>query len=470
MFEWRQHESAAESTVYVDELYERRRTSSGSEEHVFHVYAGGREVAQVTRAASTGTEEVRYLHRDQQGSVSLVTSSDGDVVTREDFGPFGERINLDGSRKEALMSGVSFGYTGHEHDDELGLINMRGRVYDPMARKFLTPDPIVSDVMVGGSWNPYSYVQNNPIRFVDPSGLCTTIFGFEIWGCGSGSDPTKDAGPKTPTGKPPAPEPQSPPAGAGGTLSTHSPAAPKETPAAGGTAPNVDGSRGTPSTSSPPRPQHKDEPAGVLLQFSAGGSWSEGDEPPRIIEQGVQGVPASPNQSTTGAGMEEFAEALELGGACAATGCVPFLVADTPREDLALSEEQLGNWTIVAGAGVVKLIPTTPPRAPTIDTAAVRFTQSSVKGTFSDGRTLQSTIDALKGPGGDAVAQAIPPIRIFKEGGVLKTLDNRRLLAFSESGRPVPYVWATPAELAAEAWKFTATPQQMGGWFIRVKP
>lgn len=100
----------------------------------------------------------------------------------------------------------------------------------------------------------------------------------------------------------------------------------------------------------------------------------------------------------------------------------------------------------------------------------MRFTQSSVKGTFSDDRTLQATIDALKGPGGDAVAQAIPPIRIFKEGGVLKTLDNRRLLAFSEAGRPVPYVWATPAEVAAEAWKFTATPQQMGGWFIRVKP
>lgn len=105
----------------------------------------------------------------------------------------------------------------------------------------------------------------------------------------------------------------------------------------------------------------------------------------------------------------------------------------------------------------------------TIDTAAVRFTQSSVKSTFSDGRTLQSTIDALKGPGGDALAREIPAIRIFEEGGVLKTLDNRRLLTFSEAGRAVPYTWASPAEIAAESWKFTATPQQMGGWFIRVK-
>jgi hypothetical protein len=107
--------------------------------------------------------------------------------------------------------------------------------------------------------------------------------------------------------------------------------------------------------------------------------------------------------------------------------------------------------------------------AATIDTAALRFTQSSVKGTFSDGRTLRSTIDALKGPGGDALAREIPAIRIFEAGGVLKTLDNRRLLAFSEAGRAVPYTWASPAEIAAESWKLTATPQQMGGWFIRVK-
>jgi filamentous hemagglutinin len=93
-----------------------------------------------------------------------------------------------------------------------------------------------------------------------------------------------------------------------------------------------------------------------------------------------------------------------------------------------------------------------------------------VKGTFADGRTLQSTIDALKGPGGDALAKSIPPIRIFEEAGVLKTLDNRRLLTFSQAERAVPYTWASPAEVAAESWKFTATPQQMNGWFIRVKP
>jgi hypothetical protein len=44
------------------------------------------------------------------------------------------------------------------------------------------------------------------------------------------------------------------------------------------------------------------------------------------------------------------------------------------------------------------------------------------------------------------------------------------LLVFSEAGGPVPYVWATPVEVANDAFNMTATPQQMGGWFVRVKP
>jgi RHS repeat-associated protein len=35
------------------------------------------------------------------------------------------------------------GYTGHEHDGEAGLINMRGRIYDPTFARFLTADPVI---------------------------------------------------------------------------------------------------------------------------------------------------------------------------------------------------------------------------------------------------------------------------------------------------------------------------------------
>ncbi|XXX76945.1 RHS repeat-associated core domain-containing protein [Sorangium sp. So ce134] len=48
---------------------------------------------------------------------------------------------------------------------------MRGRMYDPVIGRFLTPDPIVANPLSGQSLNPYSYVLNNPLAYVDPNGF-----------------------------------------------------------------------------------------------------------------------------------------------------------------------------------------------------------------------------------------------------------------------------------------------------------
>jgi RHS repeat-associated protein len=63
------------------------------------------------------------------------------------------------------------GFTGQEEDDDLGLVNMNGRIYDPALARFLMPDPLVSMRSPSQSWNRYSYADNSPLRFVDPSGL-----------------------------------------------------------------------------------------------------------------------------------------------------------------------------------------------------------------------------------------------------------------------------------------------------------
>ena len=66
---------------------------------------------------------------------------------------------------------VSRGFTRHEHMDRTGLIHMNGRMYDPRLGRFLSPDPIVGDPTSSQSWNLYSYVGNNPLSYVDPTGL-----------------------------------------------------------------------------------------------------------------------------------------------------------------------------------------------------------------------------------------------------------------------------------------------------------
>ncbi len=72
---------------------------------------------------------------------------------------------------DRFSSLTSAGFTGHESDGELGLVNMKGRMYDPRSGASLTMDPLVRAPISGQSWNPYSYVFNNPLSHVDQSGF-----------------------------------------------------------------------------------------------------------------------------------------------------------------------------------------------------------------------------------------------------------------------------------------------------------
>jgi len=62
------------------------------------------------------------------------------------------------------------GFTGHEHMDAFGLINMNGRMYDPVIGRFLSPDPFVPDATFTQDFNRYMYARNNPLSYIDPCG------------------------------------------------------------------------------------------------------------------------------------------------------------------------------------------------------------------------------------------------------------------------------------------------------------
>jgi RHS repeat-associated protein len=82
------------------------------------------------------------------------------------------------------------GFTGHRHDTDLDLIDMRGRLYDPAVRRFMQADPIISAPFFSEGLNPYSYTFNSPTNWVDPSGLaaecqtatCWSAAGIRMWG------------------------------------------------------------------------------------------------------------------------------------------------------------------------------------------------------------------------------------------------------------------------------------------------
>ncbi|WP_437576987.1 RHS repeat-associated core domain-containing protein [Sorangium sp. So ce887] len=161
-----------EETLYFGDLYERvTDAATGSAEHRYHVHSPERLVAIVTRGG-TG-EGTRYVHVDHLGSVDALTGEDGAVVERRSYDPFGRRRDpVWGEPVPASFSSeTTRGFTGHEGDDELGLVNMKGRMFDPRIGRFLTTDPIVQAPLSGQSWNPYSYVRNSPLNYVDPSGF-----------------------------------------------------------------------------------------------------------------------------------------------------------------------------------------------------------------------------------------------------------------------------------------------------------
>jgi RHS repeat-associated protein len=161
-----------EETLYFGDLYERvTRKSPPSTSHRYYIRSPERVVAVVTRGGDKpGT---LFVHVDHLGSVDVLTNEAGGVEERRSYDAFGQRRNpVWGQAPPASFSSKSTkGFTGHEDDEELGLVNMRGRIYDPKVGRFLTTDPIISNLYFGQSLNAYGYVLNNPLNYVDPSGF-----------------------------------------------------------------------------------------------------------------------------------------------------------------------------------------------------------------------------------------------------------------------------------------------------------
>lgn len=115
-----------------------------------------------------------YFVLDHLGSIAVTTDSSGTVLERLSYDAWGRRRNSDGSDNSAcsVASGTTRGFTGHEEIDAICLVNMNARIYDPTLGRFMSPDPVTETWYNQQVLNRYSYVGNNPLSFVDPTGLC----------------------------------------------------------------------------------------------------------------------------------------------------------------------------------------------------------------------------------------------------------------------------------------------------------
>ncbi|MDP9314519.1 MAG: hypothetical protein M3R24_27185, partial [Chloroflexota bacterium] len=230
-----------ETTLYVSGLWEEE-IPSGTMRYQFALQ--GQVIGQRTVSSTSNT--MLYLHNDHLGSVSMATDGSGTMVSQQDFTPWGEV-------RRGGMPQTSLNYTGQKRDDT-GLLYYHARYYDPALSRFISADSIVpgsasgsmsgtalkpltvdfhepgflnglngenrqpfwfqmsSQVrqQAGSPWGPvnaqalnrYSYVQNSPLKYTDPTGhkACAQGACYESTGGGVGGGCPRCGAPQQPGG------------------------------------------------------------------------------------------------------------------------------------------------------------------------------------------------------------------------------------------------------------------------------
>ncbi len=152
--------------------------STYNTEKVFVYDAFGRLSAEYSTGMPAPPCTTCYIAADHLGSTRLVTDQNGNTVGRHDYVPFGEEIAANTGGRDGTFGTQDFvnqKFTGQEQDVETGLDFFQARYFSGVLGRFNSPDPgnAGANLFNPQSWNGYTYVYNNPLTLIDPSGLTT---------------------------------------------------------------------------------------------------------------------------------------------------------------------------------------------------------------------------------------------------------------------------------------------------------
>ncbi|MBI3021625.1 MAG: hypothetical protein HYY59_06495 [Candidatus Omnitrophica bacterium] len=156
--------TAAGTTTYLGEVFEKDPSGKVTK----YVFAGAQRIAALAQNPQPGAPSaLSFYHGDHLGSSNVITDQTGAIIEHTEHTPYGA-VAVASSLEPRASS--RFGFTGQREDAGTGLVLFPARAYDPALGRFIQPDPFVQAPADPQTLNRYSYVRNNPVNLVDPSG------------------------------------------------------------------------------------------------------------------------------------------------------------------------------------------------------------------------------------------------------------------------------------------------------------
>ncbi|MDP3643923.1 MAG: RHS repeat-associated core domain-containing protein [Bacteroidota bacterium] len=157
---------------YIGNSYIKEVVGGVTKEYNF--IGGDVYTAPVVAVIQSGTITYYYLLRDHLGNITHQVNTSNTVVAEYNFDAWGRRRSADDWSYTMDANDLALfadrGFTGHEHLSLFNLVNMNGRLYDPLIGRFLNADPYVQIPDYSQNFNRYSYCINNPLKYNDQEG------------------------------------------------------------------------------------------------------------------------------------------------------------------------------------------------------------------------------------------------------------------------------------------------------------
>jgi RHS repeat-associated protein len=135
-----------------------------------YIYAGSRNIARINFDGAGAPVSKTFYHPDHLGSTIGLTDQETTKVWDRMYLPYGGTFTGAGTTENTHQ------YTAKELEAATGLYYYGARYQNPNIGRFMSVDPAGADPTDPQSWNRYAYVQNNPLKYVDPDGAQSVDF------------------------------------------------------------------------------------------------------------------------------------------------------------------------------------------------------------------------------------------------------------------------------------------------------